>query len=118
MLCNLNIDMICRWNNGTYAAQVIEYSEEALALICSNAAVLLFTMEVEDKSRQFQLDAINCSLELVQDFNQAFPVEKPDDVSLFSYDGLLKAIRIRCGKQYVYAQAHGYLGLICFEAGS
>lgn len=108
-LSQLDFDAIAKWNNHTYAEHVTEYNEEVLAFIKNDVVTLVYTNELDNCG--YFIDSICCSIDLAKEYDQILSFDNYENIKLFNYDGMLKAIRIKCGDKYLYAQAHEYKGL-------
>ena len=108
-LTSFIFDEVFRWDYFQYDKRATYYKEAALALVKGNDTFLLFTTEKDDDT--FHLECIKCSRSFLREFCLRFPINKPEKQELFYGPGGLKAMRIKCGEEYLYIKADGYRGL-------
>ena len=105
-LYNLAIESVSRCNGGTYASTVKDYEEAALMLVSSGSAVLIYPEESTENA--YNIGAIRCNLEMVEEYNKMFPISPSGTLKLFTCGDQPRALRVPCGEKYLYIQTDEY----------
>lgn len=102
----LNVDCFCGINGCTFASTVTDYSEDAIALFCDDAAYLLYLHP--GTTGKYQFDICPCSRELLAEYARQYPLKRPAKIKCMYEQNGLSAIRLDCPEGYLYMKAMEY----------
>jgi len=102
----LNIDCFCGINGRTFASTVTDYSEDAIALFCDDAAYLLYLRP--GTAGKYQFDICPCSKELLTEYTRQYPLKQPAKIICMYEQNDLSAIRLNYPEGYLYMKAMEY----------
>lgn len=71
----LCIESFCATSDRTFASTVTEYSEDAIALFCDDAAYLLYLRP--GTADRYQFGICPCTKELLAEYTRQYPLQKP-----------------------------------------
>lgn len=102
----LNIDCFCGINGRAFASTVTDYSEDAIALFCDDAAYLLYLCP--GIAGRYQFGLCPCSRELLTEYTRQYPLTQPTKTSCMYEQNDLSAVRLDYAEGYLYMRATEY----------
>lgn len=102
----LRIECFCAINGHTFASTATEYSEDAIALFCDDAAYLLYLRPGTTDRHQFGL--CPCSKALLTEYTRQYPLKQPIKTSWMHEQNNLSAVRLDFPEGYLYMAATEY----------
>lgn len=102
----LRIECFCGINGCTFAGTVTEYSEDAIALFCDDAAYLLYLRPGTDDRYRFGL--CPCSKALLSEYTRQYPLRQPEKTTWIYDQSNLSAVRLDFPDGYLYMAATEY----------
>lgn len=105
----LRIECLCAINGRTFASTVTEYSEDAIALFCDDAAYLLYLRP--GTADRYQLGLCPCSKALLAEYTRQYPLKQPIKTTWIYDQNNLFAIRLDFPEGYLYIATTEYYGI-------
>ena len=102
----LRIESICAISDCTFASTVTEYSEDAIALFCDDAAYLLYVRP--GTASRYQLGICLCTKELLAEYTRQYPLRQPTKTTWIYDQSNLSAVRLDCPEGHLYMTATKY----------
>lgn len=102
----LRIESFCAISGRTFASTVTEYSEDAIALFCDDAAYLLYLRPGTTDRYQFGL--CPCNKELLTEYTRQYPLQQPAKTTWIYDQNNLSAIRLDFPEGHLYMAATEY----------
>lgn len=105
----LRIECFCAINGRTFASTVTEYSEDAIALFCDDAAYLLYLCPGTTDRYQFGL--CSCPRALLTEYTRQYPLKQPTKTTWMHEQNNLSAVRLDFPEGYLYMAATEYYNI-------
>lgn len=102
----LRIECFCAINGQTFASTVTEYSEDAIALFCDDAAYLLYLRP--GTTSRYQFGICPCSRALLSEYTRQYPLQQPKKTTWIYDQSILSAVRLDFPDGYLYMVATDY----------
>lgn len=102
----LCIDYFCAINGRTFASTVTEYSEDAIALFCDDAAYLLYLRH--GTADRYQFGICPCTRALLSEYTRQYPLQQPKKTTWIYDQSNLSAVRLDFPDGYLYMAATEY----------
>lgn len=102
----LRIECFCAINGRTFASTVTEYSEDAIALFCDDAAYLLYLRP--GTANRYQFGICPCAKELLTEYTRQYPLQQPLKATWIYDQNNLSAVRLDFPEGHLYMAATEY----------
>lgn len=102
----LRIECFCAINGRTFASTVTEYSEDAIALFCDDAAYLLYLRP--GTADRYQFGICPCSRALLSEYTRQYPLQQSKKTTWIYDQNNLSAVRLDFPEGYLYMAATEY----------
>lgn len=102
----LRIEYFCAINGRTFAGTVTEYSEDAIALFCDDAAYLLYLRP--GTADRYRFGLCPCSKALLSEYTRQYPLKHPVKTTWMYEQDNLSAVRLDFSDGYLYMAATEY----------
>ena len=102
----LCIKYFCAINGDTFASTVTEYSEDAIALFCDDAAYLLYPRP--GTTGRYQFGICPCTRALLSEYTRQYPLQQPKKTTWIYDQNNLSAVRLDFPDGYLYMTATEY----------
>ena len=102
----LRIESFCAISSRTFAGTVTEYSEDAVALFCDDAAYLLYLRP--GTADRYRLGICPCTKELLTEYTRQYPLRQPVKTTWIYDQSKLSAVRLDFKEGHLYMAATEY----------
>lgn len=102
----LCIESFCATSDRTFASTVTEYSEDAIALFCDDAAYLLYLRP--GTADRYQFGICPCTKELLAEYTRQYPLQQPAKTTWIYDQNNLSAVRLDFPEGHLYMAATEY----------